>query len=116
MWYASEKFKYNFIYNLIKAGCHKRQSRSQSCNQKHGAIRSSDQSNHRTQKQNTNSAYDSVCYNPVKTAPLDSQAEVEVRMSQSQCSIMDLGIDWFVRFCFRVFWDDFHECVIQKAP
>ena len=53
----------NFIYITTKAGFHKQQSCSQSCNQKCRVIKSSKNINCQTQKQDTNSAYDSTAYN-----------------------------------------------------
>ena len=67
----------NFDCRAFKAGFHWRRSRSWSRNQKRKVVRSSEKSNRRSRKQNTDFAYDSVPYDQVKTALSESQAEAE---------------------------------------
>ena len=52
-------------------------------------------------------AYDSVAYDPVKTALSESEAEAG-RINQSQCSIPSVVIGCFLRFCVRLRQSNFH--------
>ena len=68
----------NSTSEYLKAGFHWRRSRSRSLNQKHRAIGSSENRiNQRSWKQNTDSAYDSLGYEQMKTALSESQTEAE---------------------------------------
>ena len=61
----------------LKAGFHWRRSRSRSRNQKPRAIRSSENQTDGVGSKNTDSAYDSVTYDLVKTGLSESEAEAE---------------------------------------
>ena len=103
-----------FCTKKIKAGFHQGQSR------RRGRIQKVERYHlvkldRRSRKQNTDSAYDSVAYDQVKTTLSESQEDRSGRINQWQCSIPGLAIGWFFRFCFRLQQPSFPWIISEGA-